>query len=440
MKSVVLAIIIVAAVIPTISAMSVLTVAAPFRVAIIGGGVSGCASARRLAQLAPTAQITLYEIGRGPGGRASTRKTRSLPGVCINHGAPYCDIRTDLGKSLLSSLDTGTAPFTGVRGCLEESTGKFSPYKKEEEDATTMYITGANGEMSQISSSLLSDLPSKSINTKYKTMIRGLAKTADGVWEMRDKADTLIGSADWLIVAGSGVAHPRWTKSFGGVPPLIEAESNSPDPLLRQALDEIAKQQTSPVMTVFFSFTGQVAREWLSLDFNVAEVEGSSSILSKIIVHGNNNGDGNNEIDDWCSVVLHSTEDFANQNSGTYGASSSAARIAGAASDSSLEDALIEKMMNALAEIPGIPTIIDKVKMDDNSYYGPMLHRWGNAFPKGEALAQDLAFLPSSRISFCGDYVASPEQARLGSCEAALLSGTFAGESIANYYAESISN
>ena len=308
MKSVVLAIIVAAViptVIPTISAMSVLTAVAPFRVAIIGGDVSGCASARRLAQLAPTAQITLYEIGRGPGGRALTRKTRSLPGVCINHGAPYCDIRTDLGKSLLSSL-ADTAPFTGVRGCLEESTAKFSPYKKEEEDAT-MYITGANGEMSQISSSLLSDMPS--INTKYKTMIRGLAKTADGVWEMRDKSDTLIGSADWLIVAGSGVAHPRWTKSFGGVPPLIEAESNSPDPQSRQALDEVAKQQTSPVMTVFFSFTGQVAREWLSLDFNVAEVEGSSSILSKIIVHGNN-GNGN-EFNDWCSVVLHSTEDFA---------------------------------------------------------------------------------------------------------------------------------
>jgi len=421
MKSVVLAII-VAAVIPTISAMSVLTIA-PFRVAIIGGGASGCASARRLAQLAPTAQITLYEIGRGPGGRASTRKTRSLPGVYINHGAPYCDIRTDLGKSLISSLDT--APFTGVRGCLEDNTGKFSPYKEEEDAA--MYVTGANGEMSQISSSLLSDLPS--INTKYKTMIRGLAKTADGVWEMRDKSDALIGSADWLIVAGSGVAHPRWTNSFGGVPPLIEAESNNPDPQLRKALDEIAKQQTSPVMTVFFSLTGKLAREWLSLDFNVADVEGSS-ILSKIIVHGNN-GDGN-EIDDWCSVVLHSTEDFANQNSGTYGASSSAARIAGAASDSSLEDALIEKMMNALAEIPGTPTI-DKVEMDDKSSYGPMLHRWGNAFPKGEALAQDLAFLPSSRISFCGDYVASPGQARLGSCEAALLSGRFAGESIANY-------
>jgi predicted NAD/FAD-dependent oxidoreductase len=422
--------IIAAAAIPNILAMSV-AVTTPLRVAIIGGGVSGCASARRLAQLAPAAQITLYEIGRGPGGRASTRKTRSLPGVYINHGTPLCDLRTDLGRSLISSLDTGAATFTGVRGCLEYSTGKFLRHKEEED---VMHITGANGEMSQISSSLLSDLPS--VQTKYKTMIRGLAKTADGVWELRDKSDTLIGSADWLVVAGSGVAHPRWTNAFGGVPPLVEAESNNPDPQLRKALDEIAKQQTSPIMAVFFSFTGQVAREWLSLDFNVANVEGSS-ILSKIIIHGNkgddDDDDDGNEVDDWCSVVLHSTEKFANQNVGTYGASSSAARIAGAASDSSLEDELIETMMNALTEIPGTPTI-DKSKMDGKSY-GPMLHRWGNAFPKGEALAQELAFLPSSRVSFCGDYVASPEKARFGSFEAALLSGTFAGESIANYMA-----
>ena len=210
--------IVVAGAIPKILAMS--AAVAPFRVAIIGGGVSGCASARKLAQLVPAAQITLHEIGRGPGGRASTRKTRSLPGVYINHGAPLSDVRTDLGRCLISSLDT--APFTGVRGCLECSTGKFSR-RKEEEDV--MHVTGANGEMSETSSSLLSGLPS--VQTKYKTMIRGLAKTADGVWELRDKSDTLIGSADWLVVAGSGVAHPRWTNSFGGVPPLIEAESNN---------------------------------------------------------------------------------------------------------------------------------------------------------------------------------------------------------------------
>jgi len=147
-------------------------------------------------------------------------------------------------------------------------------------------------------------------------------------------------------------------------------------------------------------------------------------------MHGNT---GNcNEIDDWCSAILHSTEMFVNQNIGTYGSWSSTARIGGAASaDRSLEDVLIDKMMNALAEIPGAPSI-DKVSMD-NQIYGPMLHRWGNSFPKGEVLTQELAFLSSSCISFCGDYVASPEKAHFGSCEAALLSGTHKGENITNY-------
>ena len=91
---------------------------------------------------------------------------------------------------------------------------------------------------------------------------------------------------------------------------------------------------------------------------------------------------------------------------------------------SSLEDVLIEKMTSALADIPGTPTINNQ--LDNNKSYRPVLHRWGDAFPKGEALAEDLAFLPSSHISFCGDYVSSSEQAQFGSFESASLSGTFA--------------
>ena len=60
------------------------------------------------------------------------------------------------------------------------------------------------------------------------------------------------------------------------------------------------------MMTVFFSFDGKISREWLSLDFNIANAEGDS-ILSKIINNGNKayGDDDGNEIDDFCSVVLH---------------------------------------------------------------------------------------------------------------------------------------
>jgi len=422
----------------------------PFRVAIVGGGVSGCASARRLAQLAPSATITLYEIGRGPGGRASTRKTRSMPHIYINHGAPYADISTKLGRSLISSLGPScTAPFQGVRGSIDSATGLFSPGhgSRESEGGNadkSDYITGASGEMSQIASSLIRDIPS--IETKYKTMIRDLSRAPNGEWQLRDKSEKLIGSADWLIIAGSGVAHPRWSNTFGGEPPLVAAEKKCQDPKLREALDSIATQKVSPVLAVFFSFSGSTARRWLSLDYDVADVEGSS-ILSKVIIQGDKDSD-NGADDAWCSVVLHSTEDFALQNTGVYGASSSAARVAGAASDASLENSLIEKMMLALKGIPGMPEIC--IKSDDSNDtssipsshydYGPALHRWGNAFPKGDALSEELSFLQSSRIAFCGDYVASSEQARFGSFESALLSGTSAGEKIAKYHQSSASS
>uniref|UniRef100_A0A7S1B635 Amine oxidase domain-containing protein n=1 Tax=Corethron hystrix TaxID=216773 RepID=A0A7S1B635_9STRA len=411
-----------------------------FRVAIIGGGVSGCASARRLAQLSPSAEITLYEIGRGPGGRASTRKTRSHPHLYINHGSPYAEVRSDSGRSLLSSLGpSSVAPFLGARGFLNSDTGEFLLENSVADGDKSHYVTGANGEMSEIAASLIRGIPS--IDAKYKTMVRGLSRAQNGAWELKDKHEQVIGTADWLVVAGSGIAHPRWSDAFGGAPPLIAAEHESPDPKLRTALDAIAEQQVSLVLAVFFSCSGSAAREWLSLEYDVADVEGSS-VLAKVIIQGGTKNDGS----EWCSVVLHSTEDFALQNTGVYGASSSAARVGDASSDSLQEESLIKKMAAALNEIPGVPAIITRSDESKNTTpsssqqfnydYGPVLHRWGNAFPKGRALPEDLSFLSSSQVAFCGDYVATSEHARFGSFESALLSGTVSGEKIAKFYSE----
>ena len=43
------------------------------RLAVIGAGAAGCALAARLRQLAWPGPITLWEIGRGPGGRTASR-------------------------------------------------------------------------------------------------------------------------------------------------------------------------------------------------------------------------------------------------------------------------------------------------------------------------------------------------------------------------------
>ena len=159
--------------------------------------------------------------------------------------------------------------------------------------------------------------------------------------------------------------------------------------MLQKSLEEIAKQQVSPVFVVMVAFSGPRAREWLKLGYHVASIK-DSSVLSKVVIQG---GKKDND-DKWCSVVLHSTEDFALENTGVYGASFSAARIGEAASDASREEALIKEMMVALNQIPSVPALEDSPSCD----YGPVLHRWGNAFPKGKALSQDFSF---ARLLFC---------------------------------------
>ena len=258
--------------------------------------------------------------------------------------------------------------YKGIIGTLDSTSGIFS---KDMKGDKVYYITGANNQMANIASSLLThEIDTSIIDTKYKTMIRGLSYTTINddsdsrrkVWQLKDKSNEVIDTADWLIVAGSGIAHPRWTTAFGGEPPLIAAEVESPDTKLRQALDTIGKQEVSPRMAVFFVCSGDEARKWKSLDFDVANINNEDSILSKIIIQGDITDSG----DDWCSVVLHSTEVFATENSGVYGRTSSAARVGGVA-DASLEDDLISRMLTALNEIPCLPTPNDKTLS-----YGPI--------------------------------------------------------------------
>ena len=212
----------------TITVASSLVTASAYNIAIIGGGVAGCAAARRLVELDPSVSVTIFEIGRGLGGRASTRTTRALPDLRINHGAPYADISTAAGRTLVKSLGSCTVPYVGRRGSINAATGTFTlaPSNNIEEEEEELLVIGAGNEMSNIADSLILDRTGAippSIQIKYSTMVRGLSRTDDGKWLMYDKSDNKIGSADLLVVCGSGVAHPRWSATFGGDPPLVKA-------------------------------------------------------------------------------------------------------------------------------------------------------------------------------------------------------------------------
>ena len=392
---------------------------APLDIAILGSGMAGASAARHLALSIPDrlGRITLHEIGRGPGGRAATRKSRSLPAFRVNHGAPYADITTAQGQALMASLDGAAEAYTGQRVRLDAETGEIH---RNQHDEGVSLVTGAGGEMAQIAEGLLRDAHGDvlaPIETRFTRMVRGLTREPadNGQWQLTDKQGETIGRADWLVVAGSGVAHPRWSETFGGEPPLVGAAQGVNDRRLDEALAVIAEQTAAPVLTVFFYLTGEAARPWLALGLNDVVVAGHSRIAKLSIQPAGEGG---------CSVVLYSTSDYARDNAGVHGASSSAARVGGANSSADREGVIIEDLLAALGELPAMP-VVDPAACA----FGPLLHRWGNAFPLGEPLPRALAVCPDARVAFCGDYVAT--DARMGSVESALLSGANAAEAIA---------
>ena len=70
---------------------------------IIGGGISACVFASKYLKNNITKKIALIEIGRGLGGRSSTRISKRFKGWKLNHGAPNFNISNIKNNLLLKS-------------------------------------------------------------------------------------------------------------------------------------------------------------------------------------------------------------------------------------------------------------------------------------------------------------------------------------------------
>ncbi|GEM_PF-42144 len=92
------------------------------RVAVIGGGMAGMAAARTLADA--NAHVVVFDKGRGPGGRMSTRRMDDGSGaVCFDHGAQYFTARDERFARVVESWveDGIVAPWSGRIGQVREA-------------------------------------------------------------------------------------------------------------------------------------------------------------------------------------------------------------------------------------------------------------------------------------------------------------------------------
>ena len=68
---------------------------------IIGGGISACVFASKYLKKNITKKVGLIEIGRGLGGRSSTRISKRYKGWKLNHGSPNFNISNNKNNPLL---------------------------------------------------------------------------------------------------------------------------------------------------------------------------------------------------------------------------------------------------------------------------------------------------------------------------------------------------
>lgn len=391
--------------------------------AIVGAGVGGCALAAQLRRLGWEGSITLLEIGRGPGGRSATRRSRRDPGLAINHGAPLFNICGEPAPALLAPLAQAgwIAPFSGaVRGI--DGDGAIGAAG---DDA---FLRGAlwrgNGGMEQICRGLLALAAAAAgpTNLRFSTLVRQLepqgSATATATatatspattgWTLRGASagsgdnGTVLLRCRWLVLSGTLLAHPRCRSLFGWPEvPLHRAAAAIGDPQLRQAAELLAQLNSDASSQLLLTLPAAAAQPWLAMPWRLLQFSSAAQErwgLRRVTIQPLAEGR--------CAVVAESSPAFAERHRQVYGARSSAATLLAAPADAAAETATLDALQAALEAAIGLACR----SADDRQ-----LMRWGAAFPHGTAadsaaagsgLPPHLQLCTASRIGFCGDAIA----------------------------------
>ena len=369
--------------------------------AIVGAGVAGCALAAQLRRQGWYGSINLLEIGRGPGGRAATRRSRRDPALAINHGAPLFNITGSPPPGLLAPLQQGEwiQPFTGAIQGLDGAGSGFH--------AGTLW-QGAGG-MEQLSRGLLTlaaEAAPEAGETQLHsgTLVRRLEPLPGGEgWRLHGDGDVLLLECRWLVLSGTLLAHPRCRAVFGWPEvPLQAAAEALGDAQLLEAAARLAAIDSTASSNLLLTLPAELAGDWLALPWRVLQLSTAAQErwgLRRVSLQPLADGR--------CAVVAESSPAFATAHRHVYGSRSSAAQLLGAAPDPAQETATIEALQHALEQV------VDLSCTDADA--DAQLMRWGAAFPlaagTGAATAglpADLQLCPASRVGFCGDAIAGP--------------------------------
>lgn len=360
--------------------------------AVIGAGAGGCALAAALRRRGWRGSMALLEIGRGPGGRTATRRSRSDQQLALNHGAPLFNITASPEPQLLEPLRRGgwISRFQGAIGSLDEHGQLGAAIANDPLCSGTLWQ--GSPQMDHVCRGLL-NLAQEAAPTPLMsgTLVRHLEATSNG-WTLRGQQGETLLHCSWLVVSGTLLAHPRCQTVFGwdDVPLQVAAEQSG-DPQLQQACAALAAMPSQASSNLLLSLPADQAgawrpQPWRLLQFNAAAQErwGIRRVSLQAMA-----------AERW-GVVVESSAAFAADHLSVYGSRSSAAQLLGATPKAQAEADVMDALDRALQQALALSTVgADR-----------QLMRWGAAFPHGPGLAPELSLCLASRVGFCGDAIA----------------------------------
>ena len=226
---------------------------------IIGGGISACVFASKYLQNNTTKKIALIEVGRGLGGRSSTRISKRFKGWRLNHGAPNLNICNSKNDFLLKSF---------IDGLLDNKLIKIDDseiaYLDEEANLETIknseFNCGINYHslfsMSQLSENIieLNNLRGN-INFYFETLIVDLEFDNDE-WTLTSKNGDKFKS-NYLVCSTNLLSHKRSLKILKvDQIPLRKAIPKNKDKKIDLLLNFLDKQTFIPRLT-FLIYTNE---------------------------------------------------------------------------------------------------------------------------------------------------------------------------------------
>lgn len=357
--------------------------------AVIGAGVAGCALTAGLRRGGWGGRIVLWEAGRGPGGRAATRRSRHDPGWHVDHGAPLFNLLESPEPDLVAPLlEAGWIVPWREPAAVLDSHGRLGPAEGDPLLRGRLY-RGRRG-MDDLGRGLLAlaaaGEPAGSLDGRYGTLVRHLVARPGGGWRLSDAAGAVQGEADWLVLSGTLLAHPRARQRFGWPQvPLQQAAAGLGDPDLEAALAAIASMAMDARTNLMLTIEPAAAGRWLALPFRLLGFDGPAQRrwgLRRLSIQPLADGR--------CVVVAH----------GLLAEPDDASAI------TALGTAVGAALAPWLGERPGGGEALAGVERRQ-------LMRWGAAFPVSGSLPAEAMVCPRSRVAFCGDFIAGPGFGRI---------------------------